>query len=66
MGWQKMLIHSSPAGGVFGTAEKGLVGVGDMTKILYHDNNIYHDIVIFFTFKKGFYYIKIFDTISFS
>ncbi len=31
--------------------------------ILYHDNNIYHDIVFFF---KGFYYIKIFDTISFS
>ncbi len=23
-----------------------------MTKILYHDNNIYHDIVIFFSFKK--------------
>ncbi len=33
--------------------------------ILYHDNNIYHDIVIFFLLKR-FYYIKIFDTISFS
>ncbi len=43
-----------------------------MTKILYHDrtnlyhkNNIYHDIVnVFFLFYKGFYYIKIFDTIE--
>ncbi len=38
------------------------VGVGDMTKILYHDNNIYHDIVMFF-FYLFFYYIKIFNTI---
>ncbi len=27
-------------------------GGGDMTKILYHDNNIYHDIVIFFLLKR--------------
>ncbi len=47
------------------------VWVGDMTKFLYHDmkkvyhdNNIYHDIVIFFSLKKVFY-IKIFDTIIF-
>ncbi len=28
------------------------VGVGDMTKILYHDNNIHHNIVIFFILKR--------------
>ncbi len=33
-----------------------------VAKILYHDNNIYHKIVFFF-FEKGFYDIKIFDTI---
>ncbi len=47
-----------------------------MTKILYHDmtnhmtnhgNDIYHNIVFFiFFFFKGFYDIKIFDTIEFS
>ncbi len=42
-----------------------ILGVGDMTKILYHDNNIYHGIVIFFFFKFWLY-IKIFDTIEFS
>ncbi len=41
------------------------LGVGDMTQILYHDNDIYHDIVIF-SFYKGFYDISIFDTIEFS
>ncbi len=35
-----------------------IIIMGGMTKILYHDNNIYHDIVIFF-----YTYIKIFDTI---
>ncbi len=47
------------------------LGVGDMTKIvydgmtyqiLYHDNNMYHNIVIFFL-EKVFYYTKIVDTI---
>ncbi len=44
-----------------------VLGVGEDfdTKILYHDNNIYHDIVILFFFKKSLYYIKIFDTIVF-
>ncbi len=32
------------------------IGVGDMTKIVYHDNNIYHGIVI--SFKKVFVILK--------
>ncbi len=31
------------------------VGVGDMTKFLYHDDNIYHDIVICFLLKRLLY-----------
>ncbi len=41
------------------------VGVGDMTKILYHDmtnlyhdNNIYQDIVILVSFKRVFIILK--------